>query len=158
MFTWTGTTMISSRQTIRFFRSATGRSARMSELDNISSKREQADEKLVSVISKVYEAFLEMERSAFSDWSLPKKTKELTAIGISIVIDCESCMKQLIEQAAKRGANENEIREAMEVGMEMGIQWWSWSDLLLMWWRMCSRNSSEIWEKGFWKSLLASLR
>ena len=92
----------------------------MSELDNISRQREAAHAKLLSLRSKVYEAFLEMEKAAFSDGSLPKKTKELIAVGISVVIDCESCMQWHIEQAAKAGASEKEVLEAIEVGMEMG--------------------------------------
>jgi AhpD family alkylhydroperoxidase len=68
----------------------------------------------------VYEAFLEMDKAAFSDGALPKKTKELIAVGISVVVDCESCMQWHIEQAAKAGASEREVLEAVEVGMEMG--------------------------------------
>ncbi len=50
----------------------------------------------------------------------PKKTKELIAVGISVVIDCESCMQWHIEQAAKAGASMQEVLEAVEVGIEMG--------------------------------------
>jgi AhpD family alkylhydroperoxidase len=52
--------------------------------------------------------------------STTKKTKELIAVGISVVIDCESCMQWHIEQAAKAGASEREVLEAVEVGIEMG--------------------------------------
>jgi AhpD family alkylhydroperoxidase len=51
---------------------------------------------------------------------LLKKAKELIAIGISVVIDCESCMQWHIEQAAKSGATMQEVLEAVEVGIEMG--------------------------------------
>ena len=61
-----------------------------------------------------------MEEAAFSDGALPKKNKELIAIGISVVIDCESCMQWHIEQAAKAGASMHEVLEGVEVGMEMG--------------------------------------
>jgi alkylhydroperoxidase/carboxymuconolactone decarboxylase family protein YurZ len=37
-----------------------------------------------------------------------------------LVTDCESCMQWHIEQAAKAGANQQEVLEAIEVGMEMG--------------------------------------
>ncbi len=70
--------------------------------------------------STVYRAFLEMERAAFSDGELPKKVKELIAVGISVVVNCESCMQWHIEQAALAGAGEHEVMEAIEVGMEMG--------------------------------------
>ena len=92
----------------------------MDKLEAISRKRKQAHAKLLSLKSKVYEAFLQMEEAAFSDGALPKKTKELIAIGISVKIDCESCMQWHIEQAAAAGATMREILEAVEVGIEMG--------------------------------------
>ena len=61
-----------------------------------------------------------MEEAAFTDGTLPKKTKELIAVGISVVIDCESCMQWHIEQAAAAGAAMREVLEAVEVGIEMG--------------------------------------
>ena len=70
--------------------------------------------------SKVYAAFLEMERTAYADGALPRKTKELVAVGISVVINCESCMQWHIEQAARLGASRKEVLEAVEVGIEMG--------------------------------------
>jgi AhpD family alkylhydroperoxidase len=92
----------------------------MDRLKEISERREKAHQKLLSLKSKVYEAFLEMEQATYCDGALPKKTKELIAVGISVVIDCESCMQWHIEQAAKAGASEQEVLEAVEVGIEMG--------------------------------------
>ena len=92
----------------------------MNKLKEISIRREAAHNKLLSLKSKVYQAFLEMEEAAFSDGALPKKNKELIAIGISVVRDCESCMQWHIEQAAKAGASMQEVLEGVEVGMEMG--------------------------------------
>ena len=92
----------------------------MNRLKEISERRKKSHEKLISLKSQVYEAFLEMEKAAFSDGALPKKAKELIAVGISVVIDCESCMQWHIEQAAKAGATMDEVLEAIEVGIEMG--------------------------------------
>jgi len=61
-----------------------------------------------------------MEQVTYADGALPKKTKELIAIGISVVMDCESCMQWHIDQAAACGATQQEILEAIEVGIEMG--------------------------------------
>jgi AhpD family alkylhydroperoxidase len=91
----------------------------MDKLKEISEKRQKTHDKLLSLKSKIYETFLQMEKAAYGDGALPKKAKELIAVGISVVIDCESCMQWHIEQAAKLSANEQEILEAIEVGMEM---------------------------------------
>ncbi len=92
----------------------------MDDLKKITERRKAAHQRLLQLDSKVYKAFLAMEEAAFADAALPRKTKELIAIGISVVIDCESCMQWHIEQAAKAGATHAEILEAVEVGIEMG--------------------------------------
>ena len=50
---------------------------------------------------------------------MSKLQKELIAIGISVVINCESCMEWHIKQALDDGASEGEIIESIEVGIEM---------------------------------------
>lgn len=92
----------------------------MDKISLINQKRVAAHQKLLSLDSKVYRAFLDMEAAAYSDGALARKYKELVAVGISVVIDCESCMQWHIEQAAKAGASQQEVLEAIEVGIEMG--------------------------------------
>ena len=69
--------------------------------------------------SKVYQSFVEMEQKTYTNGELSKKLKELIAIGISVVINCESCMEWHIKQAIDDGATDGEIIEAIEVGIEM---------------------------------------
>jgi AhpD family alkylhydroperoxidase len=69
--------------------------------------------------SKVYQSFIDMEQKTYKDGKLSKKHKELIAVGISIVINCESCMEWHIKQALNEGASEDEILESIEVGIEM---------------------------------------
>ena len=92
----------------------------MDDLKRITERRNAAHKRLLQLDSKTYKAFLAMDEATYGDGALPKKTKELIAVGISVVIDCESCMQWHIEQAAKSGATQAEILEAVEVGIEMG--------------------------------------
>ena len=92
----------------------------MSYLEELSEKRKSAHQKLISLNSRTYKAFLEMEKATFADGNLSRKIKELIAVGISVVINCESCMQWHIEQASKADASMREVIEAVEVGMEMG--------------------------------------
>lgn len=69
--------------------------------------------------SKVYQSFVNMEQNTYKDNKLTKLQKELIAIGISVVIDCESCMEWHIKQALDDGATDEQILEAIEVGIEM---------------------------------------
>lgn len=90
------------------------------KINEIIRKRKFGHSEMVRKKSKVYEAFLDMEKATYSDGALPKKIKELIAVGISVVVNCESCMQWHIEQAFLDGATEEEIFEAIEVGIEMG--------------------------------------
>lgn len=89
-------------------------------LESISTRRKAAHAEFLERGSAVYRAFLELETAAFAEGELSKADKELIALGISVVIDCESCMQWHIEQAASAGAGEGQVLEAVEVGMEMG--------------------------------------
>jgi AhpD family alkylhydroperoxidase len=89
------------------------------KIKKIISDRKEAHQ-FYSKNSKVYKAFLEMEDKAFSDGKLSKKFKEFIAIGISICINCESCLEWHIKQSLNAGATKQEVIEAIEVGMEMG--------------------------------------
>jgi AhpD family alkylhydroperoxidase len=90
------------------------------KLDELSRTRKWAHKKLTDRGSKTYSAFTEMERATYSDGALDKSTKELIAVGISVRINCESCMQWHIEQAAGEGVSYEQMLEAIEVGIEMG--------------------------------------
>jgi AhpD family alkylhydroperoxidase len=92
----------------------------MNKLEEMTARRKRAHAQLIATKSKVYEGFLAMEKAAYCDGALSKKQKELIAVGISVVKNCESCMQWHIEQASGDGANFEEILEAIEVGIEMG--------------------------------------
>ncbi len=88
------------------------------KIEQIVKTRKQAHSYYLKK-SKVYQSFVDMEQNTYKDGELSKKQKELIAIGISVVINCESCMEWHIKQAIDDGATEEEIIEAIEVGIEM---------------------------------------
>lgn len=92
----------------------------MDKLKELTRTRKEAHAKLLALDSKVYQAFLKMEEAAFSEGALAKKHKELIAVGISIVMNCKSCMQWHIGQAVESGASKEEVLESIEVGIEMG--------------------------------------
>ena len=92
----------------------------MSKIKKIIKQKKKANTKLLSLKSKVYEKFLEMEQTTYKDGALKKKEKELIAIAISTVINCESCIQWHITEAAKSGSTFQEILEALEVAIEFG--------------------------------------
>jgi AhpD family alkylhydroperoxidase len=89
-------------------------------IEKIIEDRKNAHRCLTEKDSKVYRAFLEMEKAAFAAGRIDSLSKELIAVGISVVINCESCMEWHIHQALLAGADEEQVLEAIEVGVEMG--------------------------------------
>lgn len=96
----------------------------MDEQDKLKIEKIIRDRKITAGYmmknSPVFNAFTTLEAKTFADGALSKKEKELIAIGISIVINCESCLEWHIHEALKDGAEEKEILEAVETGIEMG--------------------------------------
>ena len=88
-------------------------------LKKIIGDREDAH-KFYSRYSKTYNGFLTMENVTYKDGHLKKMYKELIAVGISVRINCESCMEWHIKQALDSGATREQIIEAIDVGIEMG--------------------------------------
>jgi len=90
------------------------------KIEQIIKDRKRAHHQLVTKKSPVYDAFLQLEKETYTGRALGKMSKELIAVGISIVINCESCMEWHIHEALEAGASEDQVLEAMEVGIEMG--------------------------------------
>jgi AhpD family alkylhydroperoxidase len=88
------------------------------KIEQITKLRKKAHS-YYSKRSKVYKSFVEMENNTYIDGAISKKNKELIAIGISVVTNCESCMEWHIKQALDDGASQDEIIEAIETGIEM---------------------------------------
>ena len=89
-----------------------------SKIEKIIEQRKEAHQYFLER-SKVYNSFVTMEEMTYRNSALNKKEKELIATGISVAINCESCMEWHIGQALKDGATEEQVLEAIEVGIEM---------------------------------------
>jgi AhpD family alkylhydroperoxidase len=89
------------------------------KIEKIISDRKRAH-KFYSEKSDVYNAFIKMENATFIEGKLEKKNKELIAFGISIYRNCESCMEWHMKQALDSGATNEQVLEAVNVGVEMG--------------------------------------
>jgi AhpD family alkylhydroperoxidase len=89
------------------------------KIEKIIADRIKAHE-FYSENSEVYRSFTIMEQKTYHSKELDKRTKELIALGISIYMNCESCMEWHIKQAIDSGDTKEQIIEAIEVGIEMG--------------------------------------
>ena len=93
---------------------------KLKKIEEIRRRRKLAHTRFLSLKSKVYKKFLQLEEATYTDGALKKKDKELIATGIAVATNCESCMEWHINEAVKSGATFREILEAIEVGIEFG--------------------------------------
>ena len=92
----------------------------MSKLRELTRDRKRAYTWFMNRGSKGYRAIVDLEAAVYADGALGQKEKELIATGISVVVNCESCMQWHIEKAADCGATLDEVVEAIDVAIEMG--------------------------------------
>ena len=70
-------------------------------------------------IPDVIAAYASMQRAALADGALPAKVKELIALTIAVIRECDGCIGAHARGAARRGATEAEVAEAMGVAVMM---------------------------------------
>jgi AhpD family alkylhydroperoxidase len=70
--------------------------------------------------SEVGGAFSGLHDRAFSDGTLSASTKELMALAVSIVLGCEECCGYHLERARAKGADREQVAEALGVAVAMG--------------------------------------
>ncbi|HLS51965.1 MAG TPA: carboxymuconolactone decarboxylase family protein, partial [Burkholderiaceae bacterium] len=65
------------------------------------------------------EAFKAFSKAVFADGALDAKTKQLIALAVAHVTQCPYCIKGHTRGAAKAGASEAQMMEAIWVAAEM---------------------------------------
>jgi AhpD family alkylhydroperoxidase len=70
-------------------------------------------------IGEVYAGFTQMYRAATADGALSAATKELIALAISVIDQCDGCIASHARGAARKGATEAEVAEAIGVAIMM---------------------------------------
>ena len=68
---------------------------------------------------EVWGGFGELHKAAVADGALPAKIKELMALSIAVVKQCDGCIAFHAKAAARRGATPEEVAEALGVALLM---------------------------------------
>lgn len=71
-------------------------------------------------IPEVYQGFLATSQATMTDGALSAKHKELIALAVSVAEHCEGCIAYHARGAARRGATEPEVAEALGVTILLG--------------------------------------
>lgn len=70
-------------------------------------------------IPDTWAGFAELHQHAVADGALPAKVKELIALSIAVVKQCDGCIAYHAKAAARRGATHEEVAEALGVALLM---------------------------------------
>ncbi len=65
------------------------------------------------------EAFLNFSKTVFAEGALDAKTKQLIAVAVAHTTQCSYCIKAHTKGAARAGASDEQIMEAIWVAAEM---------------------------------------
>lgn len=90
------------------------------KIQDIKRRRNWSHEKFIKSDIKSYKYISEKEEEMFSDGAVRGKVKDLVALGIAIIGNCESCMQYHIEEALRKGATEQEILEIIDLSIFEG--------------------------------------
>ncbi len=97
------------------------------EQKEIRSDAESLFQELRRLSPKVTGGLLRMRQEAYRDGVVSAKHKLLTAMGISIAIRCEPCIRAYVQMACDKGITQEELIEFLEVAMTMqgcpGEEW-----------------------------------
>ncbi len=92
----------------------------MHPFEEFRAKRKAGNEAALETNSLLIKRFFGLDKTAYGDGALDKKTKELLGLVTSMVLRCNDCIDYHLEQAVTLGWNRDEIDEAMGVAMLVG--------------------------------------
>ena len=71
--------------------------------------------KIAELSPKTMAAFRAWDKAALEEDSIPKKYKELIAIGVALTTQCPYCIELHRQEALRAGAREQELAEVIHV-------------------------------------------
>ena len=74
---------------------------------------------LGEMIPETWRGFGDLHKHAVADGALPARIKELMALTIAVVKQCDGCIAYHAKAAARRGATAEEVAEALGVALLM---------------------------------------
>ncbi|PKK85516.1 MAG: alkylhydroperoxidase [Thermoplasmata archaeon HGW-Thermoplasmata-1] len=89
-------------------------------VSQFTERREMLNDLVMSYAGKGIKRFFGIDSQAYSDGALPAATKELIGLVASLVLRCDDCVKYHLIQCRKRGVNDKELEEALNIGLVVG--------------------------------------
>lgn len=91
----------------------------MGHWHDISKELAPQAKALKGLIPDTWSGFTALHRGAMTDGELTRSTKELIALAISVVDECDGCIAAHARGAARHGATEQQVAETIGVTLLM---------------------------------------
>lgn len=91
----------------------------MTDFAKLARDVDQGQKELFQAATEEMEAFSQFYRKTTAEGVIGKKTKELISLAISVATKCEGCIAIHARGAARHGATEEEVADALMVAVEM---------------------------------------
>lgn len=91
----------------------------MTHVSEVLEELKEPTRSLRAASPDVWAGFGALHKAAVAEGALPAKVKELMALAIAVVKQCDGCIASHARAAARRGATEEEVAEALGVALLM---------------------------------------
>jgi AhpD family alkylhydroperoxidase len=88
--------------------------------DHFQAERGRLNEIVLRYSGQEIKRFYSLDGQAYRDGALPGRTKELLGLVASLVLRCDDCVKYHIIQCFEAGFSDQELQEALNVGLIVG--------------------------------------
>jgi len=92
----------------------------MPDIEKFQSQRDKLQALMQQKADRTMKRFLNLDTQAYADGALSAREKELLGLVSSLVLRCDDCINYHLIQCHKLGLKEDELVEAMSVGMVVG--------------------------------------
>ncbi|RDK84836.1 carboxymuconolactone decarboxylase family protein [Marinirhabdus gelatinilytica] len=89
-------------------------------VEEFNAYRSKMNEKLLEDNNKILKRIFNLDTNAFTEGTLPKKTKELLGLGNSLVLRCDDCVRYHLETCYNLGISKEEVVEALSISLLVG--------------------------------------
>ncbi|MBK5222827.1 MAG: carboxymuconolactone decarboxylase family protein [Acidimicrobiia bacterium] len=91
----------------------------MAHFTDVIDDLKEPTHSLSRAIPDTWNGFTQLHKAAVADGALPAKAKELMALAIAVVKQCDGCIAYHAKAAARRGATPDEVAETLGVALLM---------------------------------------
>ena len=89
-------------------------------IDEFQKQREELNQLVMEYAGQGAKRFYSLDSQAYREGALPTKTKELLGLVASFVLRCDDCIKYHIIRCFEEGVSDQEIEEALFIGLMVG--------------------------------------